>query len=120
MVGLLNQPYNVQDAEWVVKAYFDRMYDDGRFVEAVSYITRRYGFCIDGAYCNFPDLESLDVEDHFEGVEFSYGYPPGDDEIVVVSEGVCADLLRLSCCAYVERHPEDDLTVNTLLANLMF
>ncbi|HEJ2562086.1 TPA: hypothetical protein SL203_005985, partial [Pseudomonas aeruginosa] len=29
-------------------------------------------------------------EEHFEGVEFSYGYPPKDEDAIVVSEAVCS------------------------------
>ncbi|HGW5505760.1 TPA: ribonuclease toxin immunity protein CdiI, partial [Pseudomonas aeruginosa] len=49
---LFGQPYSESDPYWVVKGYFDRMYDDGYFIEAVGYIVKRWGFSTDGAYCN--------------------------------------------------------------------
>ncbi|EKL0662061.1 ribonuclease toxin immunity protein CdiI, partial [Pseudomonas aeruginosa] len=55
MKELFGQPYSESDPYWVVKGYFDRMYDDGYFIEAVGYIVKRWGFSTDGAYCNFPD-----------------------------------------------------------------
>ncbi|WP_447444560.1 ribonuclease toxin immunity protein CdiI [Pseudomonas aeruginosa] len=56
---LFGQPYSESDPYWVVKGYFDRMYDDGYFIEAVGYIVKRWGFSTDGAYCNFPDVARL-------------------------------------------------------------
>lgn len=56
MKELFGQPYRQSDPYWIVKGYFDRMYDDGRFIEAAGYIARRWGFSVDGAYCNFPDV----------------------------------------------------------------
>ncbi|NPX61853.1 ribonuclease toxin immunity protein CdiI, partial [Pseudomonas aeruginosa] len=42
---------------------------------------------------------------HFEGVEFSYGYPPKDEDTIVVSEAVCSKFIRLACEKYLQRHP---------------
>ncbi|WP_241361022.1 ribonuclease toxin immunity protein CdiI, partial [Pseudomonas aeruginosa] len=67
MKELFGQPYSESDPYWVVKGYFDRMYDDGYFIEAVGYIVKRWGFSTDGAYCNFPDENSPFDEEHFEG-----------------------------------------------------
>ena len=43
MKELFGQPYSESDPYWVVKGYFDRMYDDGYFIEAVGYIVKRWG-----------------------------------------------------------------------------
>ena len=43
MKELFGQPYRQSDPYWIVKGYFDRMYDDGRFIEAAGYIVRRWG-----------------------------------------------------------------------------
>ncbi len=117
---LFGQPYSESDPYWVVKGYFDRMYDDGYFIEAVGYIVKRWGFSTDGAYCNFPDENSPFDEEHFEGVEFSYGYPPKDEDTIVVSEAVCSKFIRLACEKYLQRHPEDTEKVKELLDKLSF
>jgi hypothetical protein len=116
MKELFGQPYRQSDPYWIVKGYFDRMYDDGRFIEAAGYVVRRWGFSFDGAYCNFPDVNSSFEEGHFEGVEFSYGYPSSDADTIVVSEEVCMEYLRLACDKYLQRHPESNAEVDVLLS----
>ncbi|MBQ4796989.1 ribonuclease toxin immunity protein CdiI, partial [Pectobacterium versatile] len=71
---LFGQPYDNNDPHWIIKAYFDRMYNDGYFGKAISYILHKDSFHVDGAYCSFPDMNSYYEEEHFEGVEFAYGY----------------------------------------------
>ncbi|MEV1470663.1 ribonuclease toxin immunity protein CdiI [Pseudomonas aeruginosa] len=77
-------------------------------------------YSTDGAYCNFPDENSPFDEEHFEGVEFSYGYPPKDEDTIVVSEAVCSKFIRLACEKYLQRHPEDTEKVKELLDKLSF
>ncbi|WCD82660.1 ribonuclease toxin immunity protein CdiI [Pseudomonas sp. TUM22785] len=120
MKELFGQPYNESDPCWVVKGYFDRMYNDNCFIEAVGYLVRRWGFSTDGAYCNFLDEDGSFDGGHFEGVEFSYGYPPADADTVVVSETVCSEYILLSCEKYLQRHPEDAVKVKKLLDDLSF
>jgi hypothetical protein len=116
MKELFGQPYRQSDPDWIIKGYFDRMYDDDRFIEAAGYIVRRWGFSVDGAYCNFPDVNSPSEEDRFDGVEFSYGYPSSDADTIVVSEEVCMEYLRLACDKYLQRHPENKAEVDVLLS----
>ncbi|MCC0562498.1 ribonuclease toxin immunity protein CdiI [Pseudomonas aeruginosa] len=59
-------------------------------------------------------------KEHFEGVEFSYGYPPKDEDTIVVSEAVCSKFIRLACEKYLQRHPEDTEKVKELLDKLSF
>lgn len=120
MRELFGQPYGESDPYWVVKGYFDRMYSDGCFLEAVGYIAKRWGFGTDGAYCNFPDMSSLFSEEHFDGVEFSYGYPPGDEGTIVVSEAICYAYIRQACERYLQRHPEDAKKVKEILDRISF
>ncbi|AWH89387.1 ribonuclease toxin immunity protein CdiI [Limnobaculum parvum] len=115
---LFGQPYSDTDPYWIVKSYFDRMYNDDKFLEAIELLTRRWTLNVDGAYCNFPDMDSYDEEDHFDGVEFAYGYPPEEDDIVIVSEEICYKYVRLACEKYLQLHPKDTEKVNTLLAKM--
>jgi len=120
MQELFGQPYERSDFYWVVKGYFDRMYDDGNFIRSIGYIVKRCGFSTDGAYCNFPDMDSPFEEEHFEGVEFAYGYPPADDETVVISEEACADFIRMACEKYLQRHPKEAAKIKEILGGITF
>nr|WP_205562439.1 ribonuclease toxin immunity protein CdiI [Pectobacterium aquaticum] len=112
---LFRQPYDSNDPYWVIKAYFDTMYGDGYFKKSVSYILERDSFHVDGAYCNFPDMNSCYEEEHFEGVEFAIGYPPTEEDTVIVSEEICYQYVRLACERYVKLHPEDAEKIKFLL-----
>lgn len=120
MNELFGQPYDESDPYLAIKGYFDRMYNDGYFVEALGYVVKKWGFSTDGAYCNFPDESSPFEEEHFEGVEFALGCPPKDEDTVVVSEAVCSEYIRLACNKYLDRHPEDTTKVAGLLDNIAF
>ena len=105
MKKLFDQPHDKLDKFWVLKLYFNIMYSDGNFIDAVERISRKWGFSTDGAYCRFPDMSGFDAEDHFEGVEFTYGILPNESS-VVVSENVCFEFVKLACEIYIYRHPE--------------
>ncbi|CNE79069.1 ribonuclease toxin immunity protein CdiI [Yersinia frederiksenii] len=115
---LFGQPYDKSDSHWIIKGYFDILYGDGYFLEVIDNIVKKIGFCCDGAYCNFPDMNSYYEEEHFEGVEFAWGYPPEEDDTIIVSEEACFSYVRLACEKYLQLHPEDSAKVSTLLAQL--
>ncbi|MBA0206316.1 ribonuclease toxin immunity protein CdiI [Pectobacterium aroidearum] len=88
------------------------MYEENRFLEAVKLLSRKWTLNIDGAYCNFPDMNSYDESEHFEGVEFAIGYPPTEEETIIVSEEICYQYVHLACERYVKFHPENAEKVN--------
>ena len=102
----------------IVVSYFDRMYEDGDFIETIELFSSGGSLNKDGAYCNFPDMNSYDESEHFEGVEFAVGYPPSEVESVIVSEETCYHYVRLACERYLKFHPEDTEKVNSLLSKL--
>lgn len=102
----------------VITTYFDIMYSDARLLEAISYLIKKIGFSTDGAYCHFPDMNSYDEDEHFEGVQFAVGYPPTDEDTVTVSEETCYQYVRLACEKYLKLHPEDTDKVNELLSRV--
>ncbi|MCA6222963.1 ribonuclease toxin immunity protein CdiI [Photorhabdus antumapuensis] len=106
------------DSDEMITTYFDIMYSDNRLLEAIGYLIKKIGFSTDGAYCHFPDMNSYDEEDHFEGVQFIVGYPPTDEDTMTVSEEICYHYVRLACEKYLEFHPEDTTKVNELLAKM--
>ncbi|EYU13209.1 ribonuclease toxin immunity protein CdiI [Photorhabdus aegyptia] len=117
---LFGQPYDESNPEWILKGYFDVMYQKGKnyFYDVIENIIKRHGFSTDGAYCNFPDMNSFFEEEHFEGVEFTWGYPPEQAPTIIVSEATCFKYVKLACEKYLQLHPEDTEQVKSLLAQL--
>lgn len=113
------QPYENSDPHWIIKSYFDRMYGNGLFIQAIGYMAGKNSFHVDGAYCSFPDMNSCYEEEHFERGEFAYGYPPEDNDTIVVSESTCCKYLAIACNKYLKKHPEDELKVNAILKKSM-
>lgn len=114
--------FNISDVclglDEVVVGYFNVMHSDCRFLDAVENIIQKASFVLDGAYCFFPDMDSCDEEEHFEGVQFVVGYPLSEGDAVVVSEEICYRYVRLACERYLKFHPEDTDKVNELLLAL--
>ncbi|MBX8462819.1 ribonuclease toxin immunity protein CdiI [Enterobacter sp. RIT637] len=102
----------------IVVSYFDRVYEDGDFIEALELFSKGGALNKDGAYCNFPDMDSYDESEHFEGVEFAMGYPPSEADAVIVSKETCYHYIRLACEKYLKLNPEDTDKINSLLAKL--
>ncbi|MEK9498499.1 ribonuclease toxin immunity protein CdiI [Photorhabdus sp. P32] len=116
MKFLFELPYDHSNFDWIIKSYFDLMYNDERFLDAVENIVQKESFMLDGVYCFFPDMNSED--EYFEGVQFVVGYPPTDEDTITVSEEICYHYVRLACEKYLEFHPEDTTKVNELLAKM--
>ncbi|MCC8380935.1 ribonuclease toxin immunity protein CdiI [Xenorhabdus sp. PB30.3] len=102
----------------IIVSYFERMYEDGKFLDAIELLSKKWTLSVDGAYCNFPDMDSYDETEHFEGVEFAIGYPPTEEDTVIVTEETCYHYVRLACEKYLKLHPEDIDKVNTLLSKI--
>ena len=102
----------------IVVSYFDIMYEKDRFLDTIENITQKESFVLDGVYCVFPDMDSYDKDEHFEGVEFAVGYPPTEEDTVIVSEETCFHYVRLACEKYLQLHPEDTDKINELLVKM--
>lgn len=102
----------------IVISYFDRLYEDNKLLEAIELLSRKWALNVDGAYCNFPDMNSYDESEHFEGVAFAIGYPPTEEDTVIISEDICYQYVRLACKKYLQLHPEDTDKINELLTKL--
>lgn len=110
---LFEQPYDKSNNIWIVKAYFDSIYDSGNFLEAIEKLLFGIGFSIDGAYCSFPNNNSYYAEDHFEGVKFNYGYI--EDEEVIIDKEVFYEYIKESCLRYVEKHPNNKFQISSYI-----
>lgn len=111
-------PYERSEPGWTIRSYFDLIYNENRFLDAVESIVNKGSYILDGIYCNFPDMNSYDESEHFEGVEFAVGYPPDEDDIVIVSEETCFEYVRLACEKYLQLHPENTEKVKKLLSKI--
>ena len=99
----------------VIIGYFNAMFSGRNFLDVIEHIVKRQGFNTDGADCNFPDMNSYDESEHFEGVEFAVGYPPSEADTVIVSEETCYHYVRLACERFLTLHPEHSLKINSLI-----
>ncbi|MCT9978150.1 ribonuclease toxin immunity protein CdiI [Acinetobacter sp. I-MWF] len=115
MKHLFDLPYDHFNTEGTVKSYFDLMYNEGRFLDAIENIIDRESYMLDGIYCFFPDMNSSEEEEHFEGVQFAIGYPPSSENTVTVSEEICCKFVRLACEKFLNLHPECTNDVNVIL-----
>ncbi len=101
---LFGLPYNYEDKnnydhhDWVIKTYFDRMYNDHRFLDVVDHIVHKRGYSTDGAYCHFACEYDGFLDDMiFKRGFFAIGYPPEKEDEIVVSEETCFHYVRLAC-----------------------
>ncbi|WP_392562365.1 ribonuclease toxin immunity protein CdiI [Orbus sturtevantii] len=104
----------------VIVSYFDRIYEDDNFLKVVGYMVQSIGFSTDGAYCHFACEYDGFLDDMVfeEGVFFAIGYPPAQEDTVIVSEMTCYQYVYLACEKYLTLHPEDTDKVNQLLAKI--
>lgn len=115
---LFERPLSFLDPNSIIKSYFDLMYNDDHFLDAIESITQKESFVLDGVYCIFLDMNNFDEREHFKSVEFSVGYPPTEEDTVIVSEETCYHYVRLACEKYLKLHPEDTNKISKLLAKI--
>ncbi|XYQ54996.1 ribonuclease toxin immunity protein CdiI [Pectobacterium carotovorum] len=101
--------YN-NDNEWIIMDFFNSLNLQNKFIYGIDSIIKKHGFVINETYCQFPDLQELDTDFHFEGIMF--GVWEGE---VIVPEKTALKHIRLACERYVKIHPEDADKVKFLL-----
>ena len=116
MKFLFGPRYETSVLDDVIKQYFDLMYHDHQFLDAVDCITQKQSYMQDGVYCFFPDWQSPEPEEHFEGVEFGLGYPLQDEDIVRIDEATCYRWVEAACKQYLNRHPQAYVQIAMFLA----
>jgi hypothetical protein len=90
------------DPHWVVKDFFNSIYQQDKFLWALPLLVEKKGFGINEEFCFFPDLNDPDPIYHFSGVTFG----TMDDE-VIVSDDQYNKYLKEACERYIEDNPED-------------
>ena len=101
---LYDEKYSTDSEGWQIKDYLDTMYLSNLFEEAVISILNKKDFCINNSQCRFPDLNSYDDYDHFDGVEFEMGLFNDSSEIRV-SEKKCLSFIKEAVSLYEEKNP---------------
>lgn len=99
-----NDPY------WIVKEFFNSIYEQGRFLWALPLIFEKKGCAVNKEYCFFSDLNDSDPSSHFSGVMFG----TFEDQVIVSSER-CLVYLKIACDRYLEENPEDRSLVTSIL-----
>lgn len=94
---------NVENnSEWIIKEFFNSVYDQGEFISVVNVISARRSCVINEDYCLFPELDSPDFELHFDGVKFGIM-----SDQIVITDDVFREFLCEACHRYIRFHPED-------------
>lgn len=104
----------------IVISYFDRIYEDGYFIRMLELFSKGVTMSTDGAYCHLPNMDSLDESEHFEGVEFAIGYPPLEEDTVIVSKEICYKYVQLASERYIKLHPDKASLVNQILSGVLY
>lgn len=115
---LFNKSDIDQGLNIIIISYFNRMYEDGRFLEALELLSKKWTLSVDGAYCHFPDMDSYDKKEHFIGVEFAIGYPPREEDAIVIDEYTFYRYVRLACERYKILESDATDTVNFFLEKI--
>lgn len=95
-IDLKNDPY------WVVKEFFNSIYQQDRFLWALPLLLSRKGCVVNEEYCLFPDPGDQDPSSHFSGVICG----SFNDE-VNVSDEIFLMHLKDACDRYLRLHPND-------------
>lgn len=105
MVRLYDEKLDTTSRGWQIKDYLEAMYDSNLFEDAAISILNKKDFCISNSQCRFPNPNSYDDYDHFDGVEFEMGLFSDDSEIRV-SEEECLSFIKEAVLLYEKKHPD--------------
>lgn len=103
------------EIDGVIRGYFDCIYDDGIFLDALDNFSRGESYVRDGVYCVFPEVSDPDYG-FFKGVRFEVGYPSAGGRAIAVSVEDFVSYLELACARYISLHPMDCEQVSRLLS----
>ena len=105
MVRLYEEKFDTTSRGWQIKDYLEAMYDSNLFENAAISILNKKYFFINNSQCRFPNPNSYDDYDHFDGVEFEMGLFSDDSEIRV-SEEECLSFIKEAVFLYEKKHPD--------------
>ena len=98
-------PFGTDVYGWQIKDYFNAIYRSGHLERAIKEILKKEGYSLDYNQCMFPEDNSYDDYDHFEGVEFEMGYMD-DESSIIVSEKECLSFVKEVIFLYENMRPD--------------
>ena len=99
--------FDEDNPERTVKQCFSVLYDYGVFLYAVYLVlVDKDGYTQEGCYWYYPDMNSPDPRDHFEGVYFQDGFDD-PDWIAIVTERENLEYTEKACERFLEIHPDN-------------
>jgi hypothetical protein len=98
------------DNQWVVKEFFNSVFQQGDFLWVLPLISKKIGCTINDDFCFFSNLNDPDPTYNFSGVMFGIM----DDELTI-SEDDFFKYLRVACDLYLMEKPSDRLEVERIL-----
>lgn len=102
-----------KDSNWIVKDFFNSVNLRGKFILVIPFIIQRIGCCVEESFCNFPDKESNDPDEKFEGINFGiYGAE------VIVSENIGFTLTKEACYRFMKLYSNDRLTIMKFIKDI--
>lgn len=101
------------DPHWMVKSFFNYVYEQGALVDALKSITQRCGYAYNEEYLFFPDLGDPDPNFHFDGVTFGMS-----NEEVIITERECWHYVRQAAAFWIERNNADAVSVESILPGI--
>ena len=104
-----------RDADYLAQEFFNSIHIQGYFVGALRNMVKRFGVVINDEYCLFPDRDSDESDEHFDGVKFG-----AFNNDVIIPEAVCAAYIDQACAAYRFLHPEDIAEIDNILRSRLF
>lgn len=99
--------FDEDNPERTVKQCFSVLYDYGVFLYAVYLVlVDKDGYTQEGCHWYYPDMNSPDPRDHFEGVYFQDGFDD-PDWIAIVTERENLEYTEKACERFLEIHPDN-------------
>lgn len=94
------------DPHWVVKEFFNSVYQQEKFLWVLPLLVGRKGCGVNEEFCFFPNLNDPDPTYHFSGVTFG----TMGEETIVTDEQFNA-YLKDACDLYLRNRPADESLV---------
>ena len=97
--------FKENDDKNLPKECFNAFYRQGGLEDAICAILERKGISFNYVSVAFPDLDSFDEEDHFDGVRFNPAAYSSEDIYSTISDIECLDVMLEAIEIYLSIRP---------------